>query len=161
RGYFQSVKYTIRRAGPGGPETVVLGPMSVKSEILRPHPGAALGLGTNRVFGVAWAGEEAVAAVEASPDGGRTWAPAELPGPRAPSPGARWACLGGGAARGDPPRPARGVPAGAPRRPAEPAPLRGGSLIHHSRPTRVQVGRARAPAPPAGDAATLLYDMNA
>ena len=32
----------------------------VKSELIRPSAGAELGIGTNRLFGVAWAGEEAV-----------------------------------------------------------------------------------------------------
>ena len=61
----------------------MVGPMAVKSEIIRPQNDAALGLGTNRIFGVAWAGEEAVAKVEVSTDGGRTWADAELLGPQA------------------------------------------------------------------------------
>jgi DMSO/TMAO reductase YedYZ molybdopterin-dependent catalytic subunit len=161
RGYFQSVKYTIRRAAPHGLETVAVGPMSVKSEILRPHPGATVGLGTNRVFGVAWAGEEAVAAVEVSSDGGRTWAQAELLGPQAPYSWTLWEYLWEVADPGDHVLLARAVSAGGRRQPAEHDPLHSGYLIHHSRPTRVRVGRARAPAVPAGDAATLLYDMNA
>ena len=68
RGYYQSVKYTIQKRTERGPETVVIGPMAVKSEVLRPRPGEELGPGTNRVFGVAWAGEEAVATVEVSTD---------------------------------------------------------------------------------------------
>jgi len=31
-----------------------VGPMALKSEIVRPQNDAKLGLGTNRVFGVAW-----------------------------------------------------------------------------------------------------------
>src|SRR5436190_12205271 len=60
KGYFQSTKYTIQRRGGGGVETVVVGPMEVKSEVLRPRGDLALGVGPNRLFGVAWAGEEAV-----------------------------------------------------------------------------------------------------
>ena len=59
RGYFQTVKYTIKRHGDGGQETVPLQDMAVKSEIVRPFAGEALGLGKQRVFGLAWAGEEA------------------------------------------------------------------------------------------------------
>src|SRR5262249_8092947 len=82
KGYFQSTEDTIQRRTAGGAETVVVGPMAPKSEILRPRAGAVGGVGTNRVFGVAWAGEEAVARVEVSTDGGRTWADAALVGPR-------------------------------------------------------------------------------
>src|SRR5262249_54070230 len=82
-GYYQSKKYTVQRRTAAGLETVIVGPMAVKSEIIRPHDGAVLGLGTNRLFVVAWAGEEALAAVEVSTDGGRTWTRAELVGPPA------------------------------------------------------------------------------
>ena len=161
RGYFQSVKYTVRRARPGGPETVAVGPMSVKSEVLRPHADAVLGLGTNRVFGVAWAGEEAVAAVEVSTDGGRTWARAELLGPQAPYSWTLWEYLWEAAEPGDRVLLARAVSQGGQVQPAEHDPLNGGYQIHHSRPRPVRVGRSRVHAVPAGDAATLLYDMNA
>src|SRR5205807_8296639 len=67
-----------------GAETVVVGPMAVKSELLRPRAGEALGPGTNRISGVAWAGEEAVAAVEVSTDAGRSWGLARLIGPQGP-----------------------------------------------------------------------------
>src|SRR5207253_6025053 len=63
KGYFQTKKYTIQRRSPRGDETVIVGPMAVKSEIIRPSAGVVLGLGTNRVFGVAWGGEEAIAGV--------------------------------------------------------------------------------------------------
>src|SRR5262249_37346554 len=74
RGYYQSVKYHVQRRSSGGyPETVVVGPMQVKSELVRPNDGERLGVGTNRLFGIAWAGEEAVGRVEVSVDGGQTW----------------------------------------------------------------------------------------
>src|SRR5262249_124977 len=84
QGYFQTTKYTAQRETSGGTERVSIGPMAVKSEIVRPHAGEVLGVGTNRVFGVAWAGPEAVSRVEVSIDHGQTWAGAELIGPRAP-----------------------------------------------------------------------------
>src|SRR5439155_12619877 len=83
KGYFQTRKYTIKQCSPQGEETVIVGPMAVKAELIRPAAGAVLGVGTNRLFGVAWAGEEAVARVEVSTDGGRSWTEAELIGPRA------------------------------------------------------------------------------
>src|SRR5262249_26573836 len=83
QGYYQTKKYTIQRQARHVPETVIVGPMAVKSEIIRPPDGAVLGLGSNRLFGVAWAGEEAVARVEVSTDDGDNWSQAELIGPRA------------------------------------------------------------------------------
>src|SRR5436305_10033157 len=64
RGYYQTTKYTVQRRTAEGVETVVVGPMAVKSEVIRPHAGEVLGVGTNRLFGVAWAGPEAVARVD-------------------------------------------------------------------------------------------------
>src|SRR5438552_3382429 len=84
KGYYQTKKYTVQKRGSDGPQTVPVGPMAVKAEIIRPAAGAVLGLGTNRLFGVAWAGEEALARVGVSTDGGHSWNDAELIGPRAP-----------------------------------------------------------------------------
>ena len=84
RGYFQTVKYTVQRRTEGGLETEVVGPMMPKSEIIRPRPGDVLGLGGNRLFGVAWAGEDAVSRVEVSTDGGTTWRDATLIGTAGP-----------------------------------------------------------------------------
>src|SRR5207244_4801389 len=92
-GYFQTVKYTRQRRGRKGTETELVGPMAVKSEILRPSAGAVLGVGTNRIFGIAWAGEEAVAAVEVSTDGGQNWNTAELIGMKAPYSWTLWEYL--------------------------------------------------------------------
>src|SRR4051812_6012140 len=83
RGYFQSVKYTGQRRTERGVETEIVGPMGPKSEVIRPRAGDALGLGGNRFFGVAWAGEDSVSRVEVSTDGGRTWNDATLMGPQA------------------------------------------------------------------------------
>jgi len=93
RGYFQTKKYTMQTRTERGEETVVVGPMAVKAELIRPQHGATLGLGMNRLFGLAWAGEEAVAAVEVSTDGGATWSGAELLGPRAPYSWTLWEYL--------------------------------------------------------------------
>src|SRR5262249_9312327 len=81
KGYFQGVKYTIQRRTHDAVETAIVGAMAVKSEIIRPSNGATAGVGANRVFGVAWAGEDAVARVEVSTDGGNSWCDAELLGP--------------------------------------------------------------------------------
>ena len=79
-GYFQTEKYTIKHRTGGGTKTEIVGPMPVKSEILGPVEGDVLGLGGNRIFGMAWAGEEAVAGVEVSVDGGVTLAAGRVAG---------------------------------------------------------------------------------
>ena len=61
-GYFQWNKYTIRRREGAIERKVRLTRMAVKSEIIRPGPNASLQPGVNRISGIAWAGEEAVAA---------------------------------------------------------------------------------------------------
>ena len=135
--------------------------MAVKSEIVRPFAGEALGLGKQRVFGLAWAGEEAVARVELSTDGGKTWHETELLGPSAPYSWTMWEHLWNVA------RPAtyellsRATSASGRTQPTEYDPLYSGYMIHFSRPIPVRV----EPRPPkdaaAGDADALRYDMNA
>jgi DMSO/TMAO reductase YedYZ molybdopterin-dependent catalytic subunit len=160
-GYFQSVKYTVKRHTPRGQETVVVGPMPVKSELIRPAAGAELGIGTNRLFGVAWAGEEAVERVEVSTDGGRTWEPAELLGSRTPYCWTLWEYLWEIAESGEYTLLTRAVSASGRVQPAQHNPLHGGYLIHHSRPIPVRVMAGLPVQAQVGDAETLLYDMNA
>jgi DMSO/TMAO reductase YedYZ molybdopterin-dependent catalytic subunit len=160
-GYFQTTKYTIQRQGPAGTEWVAVGPMAIKSEIVRPHPGELLGVGTNRIFGVAWAGPEAVAGVEVSTDGGRHWAGAELIGPRAPYSWTLWEYLWEVAEPGAYRLVARATSATGQVQPALHQPLNGGYLIHHSRPTPVEVVPSRQSRDRTADAETLYYDMNA
>jgi DMSO/TMAO reductase YedYZ molybdopterin-dependent catalytic subunit len=161
RGYFQSSKYTVQRRTPHGLETVVVGPMAVKAEILRPHGGAQLGLGTHRLFGIAWAGEEAVAGVDVSTDGGKTWDEARLVGQQAPYSWTLWEYLWETAEPGTHSLLARAVSTAGHVQPAEHDPLDGGYRIRHSRPTVVQVGAARQSPARLGDVDALLYDMNA
>lgn len=93
QGYFQTVKYSIDRDGPGGKRRVPLGPGVVKSEILSPRVGEVVGLGVNRVAGVAWAGEDRIARVEISADGGKSWGVAKLKGPVQPYSWCQWEFL--------------------------------------------------------------------
>jgi DMSO/TMAO reductase YedYZ molybdopterin-dependent catalytic subunit len=160
-GYYQTTKYTVQRRGERGLETVVVGPMAVKSEIVRPHAGAQLGLGTNRISGVAWAGEEAVAAVEVSADGGQSWSRADLIGPQAPYSWTLWEYFWEVAEAGRYVLLARAVSSSGRVQPTEHQPLDGGYRIHHSRPFPVQVGAAHVSPPVRGDVEALLYDMNA
>ena len=160
RGYFQNQKYTVRRRNTHGLETAVVQAMAVKAEIVRPRAGEELGLGTNRLFGLAWAGEEAVTRVDVSSDGGRTWAEAELLGPHARYSWTLWEFLWEVADPGRYTLLARATAADGRIQPDRHDPILGGYLIHHSRPTVVEVGRARRHDRSA-DADTLLYDMNA
>jgi DMSO/TMAO reductase YedYZ molybdopterin-dependent catalytic subunit len=161
RGYFQTTKYTVQRRTERGLETIVVGPMAVKSEILRPHDGAVLGLGTNRVFGVAWAGEEAVATVEVSTDGGHSWARAELMGPQASYSWTLWEYFWEVASPGSYTLLARAASARGEVQPLEHESLDGGYRIHYSRPATVRVGVAHVSPPTRSDVDALLYDMNA
>jgi len=133
----------------------------VKSEIIRPLPGATLGLGTNRLFGVAWAGEEAIASVTVSSDSGRTWNPAELIGPQAPYSWTLWEYLWEVAEPGAYTLMAQATSAQGQVQPVEHDSLHGGYLIHHIRPVDVRVEGARRSHAHHADADTLLYDMNA
>jgi DMSO/TMAO reductase YedYZ molybdopterin-dependent catalytic subunit len=161
RGYFQSVKYTVQRQTPRGQETIVVGPMAVKSELIRPAPGAEVGIGSTRLFGIAWAGEESVARVEVSTDGGQTWNPADLLSPRTPYSWTLWEYLWEVAEPGDYVLLTRAVSESGRVQPVQHDPLHGGYLIHHSRliPVRVQAGLAAAAE--RGGIEMLLYDMNA
>jgi DMSO/TMAO reductase YedYZ molybdopterin-dependent catalytic subunit len=161
RGYFQTVKYTVERPTAGGPAKVVVGPMTVKSEIIRPHPDETLGVGTNRLFGVAWAGPEAVAGVAVSTDRGGTWNDAELIGPRAAYSWTLWEYLWEVAEPGDYTLLARATSADGHVQPLRHEPGNGGYLIHFSRPRPVRVVGSRHVQEELGDADLLVYDMNA
>jgi len=161
QGYFQTKKYTVQREISGSPQRVVVGPMAVKAEIIRPGAGSVLGLGTNRLFGVAWAGEEAVARVSLSTDSGQSWDQAELIGPRAPYSWTLWEYLWEVAEPGDHDLLVRAEAESGAVQPLSHDPLLGGYMIHFSRPTRVRVEGARRSQAQRSDLDTLVYDMNA
>jgi DMSO/TMAO reductase YedYZ molybdopterin-dependent catalytic subunit len=161
RGYFQTVKYTIQRRGDNGGDTVPIQDMAVKSEIVRPFAGEALGLGKQRVFGLAWAGEEAVARVELSIDGGQSWREAELMGPFAPYSWTMWEYLWDIRQAGQYELVSRATSASGRTQPQEYDPLYSGYMIHFTRPISVQVERRAAKDATRGDIDALRYDMNA
>jgi DMSO/TMAO reductase YedYZ molybdopterin-dependent catalytic subunit len=161
KGYYQTVKYTVQRRGQDGLETVVVGPMALKSEIIRPQSDSVVGVGMNRLFGVAWAGEDAVAAVEVSTDNGQTWNPTELLGPRVPYSWTLWEYLWEVAEPGEYALVCRAISSSGHVQPVEHNPLHGGYLIHHSRPIPVRVEAAQRSQAQRADMDTLLYDMNA
>ncbi|MBI1358263.1 MAG: molybdopterin-dependent oxidoreductase [Acidobacteria bacterium] len=138
-GYYQSVKYTVRRRTGSGVCSEVVGEMQPKSEILRPHEGERCGVGLNRVVGVAWAGPDPVEAVEISTDGGRSWARAELTGITAPYSWTLWQYSWRPAQPGPCQLMSRAISAAGRMQPLRHDPLYGGYLIHHSRPIPVEV----------------------
>jgi DMSO/TMAO reductase YedYZ molybdopterin-dependent catalytic subunit len=161
QGYFQSVKYIVRRRIQETAEHVMLGAMAIKSEIIRPAVGATLAVGSNRVFGVAWAGEDAVARVEVSTDGGETWGEAELLGPRARYSWTLWEYLWEVAQPGAYTLMARATSTNGQTQPTEHDPLNGGYQIHFCRPTGVQVASTQRGEDSADNLHALVYDMNA
>jgi DMSO/TMAO reductase YedYZ molybdopterin-dependent catalytic subunit len=162
RGYFQSVKYTIQRKTERGLETEVVGAMMPKSEIVRPRAGEVLGLGRNRLFGVAWAGEDSVSRVEVSTDDGATYTDATLIGPQAPYSWTLWEHFWHAHSPGELTVLVRATASSGRVQPLEHELLHGGYLIHHSRPLRLWVADVERPAEyEYADAQTILYDMNA
>jgi len=160
-GYFQTRKYTYQRSVGDRTESAVVGPMVVKSEIIRPRAGDVLGIGTNRVFGVAWAGENAVSAVEISVDGGSTWNDAQLLGPRSRYSWCLWEYLWDVAQPGEHSILVRAVDSTGAVQPEEHDRLRGGYMINFIRTTSVCVKSSRETRDQPDDAEALLYDMNA
>jgi DMSO/TMAO reductase YedYZ molybdopterin-dependent catalytic subunit len=161
KGYYQSVKYTVRRQGDSGIETVIIGPMAVKSEIIRPRADSLLGVGLNRICGLAWGGDDPVARVEISTDGGQSWGEAALVGPQAAFSWTLWEYLWEVAQPGPYELVSRAVSQSGKVQPTEHDPLNGGYLIHHSRAMCVRVESARRSQDQTGDLNALFYDMNA
>jgi hypothetical protein len=111
----------------------------VKSEILRPGPNATLQPGVNRISGIAWAGEEAVAAVDVSVDGGKSWQQASLVGPQAPYSWALWEYLWDANRPGEHSLMCRATSTSGESQPANHDILRGGYMINFIRAQHVKV----------------------
>ena len=80
-GFFQTFVYSIWQRTKGEPTLVPVTNLQVKSQIARPTTGEIVEAGKQyRVFGAAWAGEDNVAKIELSLDGGQRWKPAKLIG---------------------------------------------------------------------------------
>ena len=160
-GYFQTHKYTIKQRTADGSQTVGIQGMAVKSEIVRPFAGERLAAGRQRVVGLAWAGEEGIARVEVSTDGGGSWHDAELLGPSAPYSWTLWEYAAILREAGPRQILSRATSTGGRVQPAEHDPLLGGYMIHFSRPIEVVVESRAAAASDDRSAALLVYDMNA
>jgi DMSO/TMAO reductase YedYZ molybdopterin-dependent catalytic subunit len=162
-GYYQTTKYTINEQTPSGVQRVVLRTMNVKSEIVRPREGEVLGIGSQRIFGIAWAGEEAIWKVEISTDGGTTWDDARLVGLQAPYSWALWEYFWEVARPGRHALMARATTVSGRTQPVEHDSLRGGYAINFVRSRQVRVESHALPAQVEHytDLAAVLYDMNA
>jgi DMSO/TMAO reductase YedYZ molybdopterin-dependent catalytic subunit len=160
-GFFQTYKYTLQRQAAEGTKTIGIESMAVKSEIIRPREDEILGLGAQRMFGLAWAGEESVARVEVSTDGGLSWSETELLGPHAPYSWTLWEYMWHPQRTGTYTLMSRAMSASGKLQPREHDPLNGGYLIHFSRPRRVQVGEKTPVVVLATAPDVMLYDMNA
>ncbi len=75
-GFWQSSRYTFQ--SEDGKVKSIVQSLLPRSLIVSPAAGARVQRGRVRLEGVAWAGEQAVALVEVTTDGGGTWAPAEI-----------------------------------------------------------------------------------
>jgi DMSO/TMAO reductase YedYZ molybdopterin-dependent catalytic subunit len=161
-GYYQTKKYTLqRRTRQGAVETTVVGPIAVKSEMIRPRAGETLGVGTNRLFGVAWAGQETIARVEVSADAGKSWGEAELLGPLAPYSWTTWEYLWEVGKPGRYILLVRATSAGGRIQPLSHDPLLGGYQIHFARPREVEIVAQKRSQDRHADVDALVYDMNA
>ena len=139
RGFFQSVKYTVKRKSARGVREEVVGMMLPKSEITRPRHGECLAPGARLVEGVAWAGAEVVAAVELSCDGGESWRRAELVGPQKRYTWTNWRIEWEPTRHGEYQLLARAISDSGEIQPGRHNPLHGGYHINFSRPLAVSV----------------------
>jgi DMSO/TMAO reductase YedYZ molybdopterin-dependent catalytic subunit len=85
RGFWQSLEYSYFERSDGSPTLIPVTEMLVKASIARPMLHEVVpGDKDYRVFGAAWAGEQEVAAVEISTDGGSMWQRGQLLGDAVP-----------------------------------------------------------------------------
>lgn len=157
-GYFQTTKYSIDRGAAGAKRRVPLGPGIVKSEILHPAANASITPGPQRIAGVAWAGEERIARVDVSTDGGVSWWPAHLNGLRQPYSWCRWEYEWTPATEGEYTLMARAHTESGQSQPFDYNPDNLGYLINNVLPRTVRV-RAAAPVPVRGDAIDWMETM--
>ena len=71
-------QYVAVRLETVGAERTPVTRMRIKSQISWPRDGQTIAPGHYAIRGAAWAGEDKIAKVEVSTDGGKTWAPASL-----------------------------------------------------------------------------------
>lgn len=138
-GYFQTVKYTVERDTRFGMNREIVGAMQPKSEITRPSHEERLKPGRHYVEGIAWAGDEAVAAVELSCDGGNSWRCADLQGSPSACCWTAWRACWDVSVEGKYSLLSRVISSSGKVQPMRHDPLNGGYIINFSRPTEVVV----------------------
>lgn len=85
RGFFQTLDYSYFERKDGLPTLKPVTAVQPKAMVARPGVSEIIPAGRPyRLFGAAWAGERAVAKVEVSLDGGKSWTPAKLLGEAKP-----------------------------------------------------------------------------
>ena len=138
-GYFQTVKYTLERNAGFGESREIVGAMQPKSEIVRPGHGQTLKPGRCCVEGIAWAGNETVAAVEFSCDGGKSWRSAALTGRREAYCWTTWRARWDACDEGRHTLLSRAISSSGKVQPMRHDPRNGGYIVNFSRPTEVLV----------------------
>src|SRR5262249_36644652 len=134
--------------------------MAVKSEIIRPTPNSALQPGVNRISGIAWAGEEAVAGGGGGVDRGRAWGQAALVGAPATYSRGFWEYLLGGRRPPEYTLMCRATSADGETQPAQHDPLHGGYRINFVRPHRIGIVGAGKATESWGDTLSRLDVMS-
>jgi DMSO/TMAO reductase YedYZ molybdopterin-dependent catalytic subunit len=99
-GFFMDSVYRVFGKGEEPRAGEVVTGIRLKAIITQPLPGEVLAPGRIAVLGAAYGGEEEVARVEVSVDGGVSWAPADFIGPQAPYAWRQWQFLWQAPARG-------------------------------------------------------------
>jgi DMSO/TMAO reductase YedYZ molybdopterin-dependent catalytic subunit len=160
-GYFQTRKYTVKRHTADGILTRPVQAMAVKSTMIRPRAGESLAVGPQRVFGVAWAGEDRIERVEVSTDGGGTWANAQLLGPHDPYSWTMWEYTWQVDQPGTHTLLARATSSSGSIQPQEHDPLNGGYMISFTQPVEVSVVKSQPVQAKPIDSDAILYDMSA
>ena len=99
-GFFMDKVYRVFQKGQKPETGDIVTEIKLKSIITQPLPGERCRAGRIVVLGAAYAGEDRVAEVEVSIDGGATWQPAECIGPDAPYAWRQWRYVWEGVAPG-------------------------------------------------------------
>ncbi|MFP5212375.1 MAG: sulfite oxidase [Acidobacteriota bacterium] len=89
-GFYMDQAYRVYQKGQEPKSGEVVTALKVKAIITQPLAGERLPKGTVTVLGAAFAGEADIERVDVSTDGGATWQPAEIIGPRIPYAWVQW-----------------------------------------------------------------------
>ncbi len=140
QGFWQTLDYSYFERDGGRPGLTPITGILPKASVARPATGEVVPAGKPyRVTGLAWAGEQAVATVEVSTDGGATWRPAALDKQAKPHCWQAWSAEWTPTARGPAQVVARATDAAGRTQPVKRDPDRRTYLINHLVPVPVTV----------------------